>query len=135
MGVFLWFTAAVPICYFESLVYGHISLTDMAGKEDPRSVLEQLRPKLILAFQFNLRDLAYLMHSEGFLSNSDHETVTAAVGSTDNNSVVKAGIMVDSLISKVIMNSENYQKFLLLVQPQRRKFSEVVDLLASGKSI
>ena len=104
------------------------------GKDDPRSVLERLRPKLISAFQFNLRDLADLMHSEDFLSNSDHNTVIA-VDSTYNNSVVKAGIMVDSLISKVTINSGNYQKFFLLVQPQRRKFAEVVDLLASGKSV
>ena len=49
-------------------------------------VLERLRPKLILVFKFNLRDLADLMQSEGFLSNSDHETVTAVV-STHSDSV------------------------------------------------
>ena len=42
-------------------------LLNMAEKRDePERVLERLRPKLILAFEFNLGDLADLMHSEGF---------------------------------------------------------------------
>ena len=105
----------------------------MAGiGEEPESVLERLRPKLILAFEFNLRDIADLMHSEGFLSNNDHATVTA-VGSTHND-YVKAGIMVDSLINKVKINPEHYLSFLKLVQPQQRKFSDVIYLLAPSES-
>ena len=104
----------------------------MAGKDVTRSVLERLRPKLILAFQFNLRDLADLMQRECFLSDSDHQTVTAVVPLP--NDFDKAGIMVKSLINKVEINSKNYQTFLKLVQSQQRKFNDVVDLLASGKS-
>ena len=97
------------------------------------SALERLRPKLILAFQFNLKDLADLMHGEGFLSDSDHQTVTA-VASLHNESD-KAGIMVKSLINKVKINGEHYQTFLKLVQPERRKYDDVVLLLTSGVSM
>ena len=104
----------------------------MAGKDIPQSLLERLRPKLILAFQFNLRHLANLMQREGFLSDSDHQTVTAVV--SVHNDSDKAGIMVQSLINKVEIHSKNYQTFLKLVQRQQRKFNDVVDLLAPGKS-
>ena len=104
----------------------------MAVMEEPVNLLEKLRPKLILEFKFNLRNLANLMHPEGFLSGSDYETVTA-VASVHNDSV-KAEIMVESLISKVKINSKNYQIFLKLVQPQPRKFHDMLDLLHSGES-
>ena len=108
-------------------------LLNMAEKcDEPERVLERLRPKLILAFEFNLRDLANLMHSEGFLSNNDHATVTA-VGTTHND-CVKAGIMVESLINKVKINPEHYLSFLKLVKPQQRKFSDVIYLLTSSES-
>ena len=38
-------------------------------------VLEK-RSDLTLAFQFNLKELAHLMHAKAFLSDTDHETVT-----------------------------------------------------------
>ena len=101
--------------------------------DQPESALERLRTKLILAFQFNLRDLADLMHREGFLSDSDHQTVTA-VASLHNESD-KAGIMVKSLINKVKINGEHYQTFLKLVQREQRKYSDVVLLLTSGVSM
>ena len=107
----------------------------MAGSgigDEPESVLERLRPKLILAFKFNLRDLANLMQSVGFLSDNDHATVTAV--EPIHNDHVKAGIMVESLISKVKINPEHYLTFLKLVQPQQRKFSDVIHLLASSES-
>ena len=72
------------------------------------------------------------MQSESFLSNEDHEAVTA-VGSMLTKSD-KAVIMVNSLISKVKIKSDNYQKFLKLIQTQQRKFSDVVDLLSSSES-
>ena len=103
----------------------------MAGTDDSVSVLERLRPKLILAFKFDLVGLANFMLAKGFLSENDCETVTA-LGSTHNNSV-KAGVMVDSLISKVKINPNNYKTFLKLVD-QQKKFSDVVYLLASGES-
>ena len=104
----------------------------MAVIDEPVSLLEKLRPKLILEFKFNLRDLANLMHPEGFLSDGDYETVTAVVSLHDDS--VKAGVMVNSLISKVKINPKNYQRFLKLVQPQPRKFRDLLDLLHSGES-
>ena len=99
---------------------------------NPESVLEHLRPKLIEAFKFNLKDLANLMQSKGFLSDEDRDIATA-LGSSPTKSA-KAGIMVDSLISKVKINPKHYQTFLKLVQSQQSKFEDVVYLLTSGKS-
>ena len=100
----------------------------MAGKNDPASVLVQLRPKLVEAFKFNHIDLADLMYCKDFLSNHDYEAVKATFTKSE-----KAGIMMDSLISKVKINPKYYQTFLLLVRSEG-KFSDVVDLLDSGKS-
>ena len=86
------------------------------------SVLERLRPKL---------KLADLMRSEGFLSNEDHETVTAV--RTMLSKSERARIMVDSLIRKVRINPDNYQNFLQLVQPHKEQF-DVVYLLEKGES-
>ena len=96
------------------------------------NILYQRRSKLTLAFKFNLRDLAHMMHAEGFLSDTDHETVTAVRSMLGYSR--KAGIMVDSLIRKVELDSNNYRKFYTLVQPQKRKFGDVVELLAPGES-
>ena len=105
----------------------------MAGVDDnPESVLERLRPKLTEAFKFNLKDLANLMQSKGFLSDEDRDIVTA-LGSTPTKST-KAGIMVDSLISKVKINPQHYETFLKLLQPQQNKFEDVVYLLTSSES-
>ena len=46
---------------------------------------------------------------------------------------MKAGMMVDSLISKVKINSEHCLT-LKLVKPQQRKFSDVICLLTSSES-
>jgi len=94
--------------------------------------LEKLKPKLILAFKFNLRDLADLMKAEGFLSKHDHETVTAP--DLNHNKSVKAGIMVESLIDKVGIHPDNYQRFLALVEPWKSNFPDVVELLNSSES-
>ena len=102
---------------------------DETGAE---SVLERFRPKLIDVFKSDSKALADLMHSEGFLSNDDHETVTE-VGCMLNKSE-RARIMVDSLIRKVRINPENYQNFLQLVQPHKKQFSDVVNLLEKGES-
>ena len=106
----------------------------MAARMDcnPESVLEQLRPKLVEAFKFNLKDLANLMQSKGFLSDEDRDIVTA-LGSIPTKST-KAGIMVDSLTSKVKINPKHYDTFLKLVQSQQNKFEDVVYLLNSSES-
>ena len=118
--------------YICSFLFLNSLAKGMAGMVDePETLLEMLRPKLIMAFQFNLRDLADLMKSEGFLSNSDHETVTAVRSIYNDN--VKAGIMVQSLINKVKIIPKNYQIFLKLVRSQQRKFSDVVHILESGE--
>ena len=102
---------------------------DETGAE---SVLERLRPKLIEVFKSDSKALADLMHSKGFLSNDDHETVTE-VGSMLSKSE-RARIMADSLIRKVRINPENYQNFLQLVQPHKQQFGDVVYLLERGES-
>ena len=96
------------------------------------SVLERLRPKLVDGFNFNCKELADLMHSEGFLSNDDHETVTE-VGCMLSKSE-RARIMVDSLIGKVRINPKNYKNFLQLVEGHKKQFSDVVDVLERGES-
>ena len=99
---------------------------------DCLEILLERRSKFILAFKFNLRDLAHLMHAEGFLSDTDHETVTAVRSMVIDSE--KAGIMLDSLIRKVELDSNNYRVFYTLVQRQKRKFGDVVELLAPGES-
>ena len=100
--------------------------------DDLKSILLKRRSKLVLAFQFNLRGLAHMMHVEGFLSDTDHETVTAVRSMLGDSE--KAGIMVNSLIRKVEMDPNNYQMFYTLVQHHQRKFEAVVKLLGPGES-
>ena len=90
------------------------------------------RSKLVVAFQFNLRDLADLMLAEGFLSDSDHETVTAVRSMLSDSE--KAYIMADSLIRKVKLDPNNYRMFYTLVQRKTRKFEDLVKFLAPGES-
>ena len=100
--------------------------------DDVQNILLKRRSKLVLAFQFNLRDLAHLMHAEGFLSDTDHETVTAVRSVLVDSE--KADIILDSLIRKVELDPKIYQTFYTLVQAQNRKFGDVVELLAPGES-
>ena len=100
--------------------------------DELQDILLKKRSKLALAFQFNLKDLAHMMHLEGFLSDHDHETVTdVRLMHSDSE---KADIMVNSLIRKVELDPNNYEIFYTLVQCKKRKFGEVVKLLAPGES-
>ena len=100
--------------------------------DDLKNILLKRRSKLALAFQFNLRDLAHMMHAEGFLSDTDHETVTVVRSMLGDSE--KTDIMVNSLIRKVELNPNNYRMFYTLVQTQKRKFGDVVKLLGPGES-
>ena len=95
-------------------------------------VLQLTRVRLVEAFTFNLESLAILMQSNGFLSDEDF-AIVRPLGSIPTKSA-KAGIMVDSLISKVKINPKYYHTFLKLVQSQQNKFEDIVYLLTSSES-
>ena len=124
-AVYLWFA-------FNKKKKLSVTSARYCGMDDLLDVLLGRRSELVLAFKFNLRDLAHLMHAERFLSDADHETVTAVKSMLNNSD--KADIMVNSLITKVELDHNNYQIFYNLVQHKKRKFEEVVKLLAPGES-
>ena len=99
---------------------------------DPLNILLEKRSDFVLAFQFNLKELAHLMHAKGFLSDTDHETVTAVRSIVIHSE--KADIMLNSLIRKVKLDPNNYRMFYTLVQHKTRKFEDLVKLLAPGES-